>query len=283
MAKVVFVLHGGRDGAVELARETSRWLRDCGHTVVLTPADAELLGSPELAMSEEELAREAEVAVSFGGDGCMLRAVDLVASRGVPVIGVNMGRLGYLTEVEPSGVRDALNRFFAGEHLLEERMMLQVAITQGEKTAVTHALNEAVLERTPQGHTVSLSVRIDGCAFTTYVADALIVATPTGSTAYSFSARGPIIAPTHACILLTPVSPHMLFDRSMILEPTSELEIGVAGDRPAALAVDGRVRYELGEGDTVVCTRSPFTARLVTFAPRRFHEILKRKFGLADR
>ena len=145
------------------------------------------------------------------------------------------------------------------------------------------ALNEAVLEKTPMGHTVRLSVGINGEFFTTYAADGLIVATPTGSTAYSFSARGPIVAPEHRAFVLTPVSPHMLFDRSMVFGPEASLRLEVDGHRPATLSVDGRNLGALNEGDSITCTASERSARLVTFGPRDFHKILKAKFGLNDR
>ena len=126
-------------------------------------------------------------------------------------------------------------------------------------------------------------MHIDGEFFTTYAVDGLIVATPTGSTAYAFSAGGPIVDPTHRAILLTPVSPHMLFDRSLVLTPDAELRVTVDGHRPAALSVDGRRIAMLGDGDSIVCTESARSARLVTFGPRRFHRVLKEKFGLNDR
>jgi NAD+ kinase len=126
-------------------------------------------------------------------------------------------------------------------------------------------------------------VEVDGEFFTTYAADGLIVATPTGSTAYAFSVRGPIVAPTHRALMLTPVSPHMLFDRTLVLDPGAELRLTVQGHRAATLSVDGRNLGELGEGDAVVCTAAARSARLVTFGPRDFLRILKAKFGLNDR
>jgi NAD+ kinase len=133
------------------------------------------------------------------------------------------------------------------------------------------------------GHTVRLAVEVDDQFFTTYAADGLIVATPTGSTAYSFSARGPIVAPTHRALLLTPVSPHMLFDRSLVLDPNARLQLLVQGHRTATLSVDGRNLGDLGEGDRITCTAASRSARLVTFGPRAFLAILKAKFGLEDR
>ena len=153
----------------------------------------------------------------------------------------------------------------------------------GSEPTEVVALNEAVIEKTPSGHTVRLAVIVDGEFFTTYAADGLIVATPTGSTAYSFSARGPIVAPTHRCLVLTPVSPHMLFDRTLVLDPHTSLKLEVTGHRPATVSVDGRNLVELQPGDAIECTASPRTARLVTLGHHDFHGILKTKFGLADR
>jgi NAD+ kinase len=140
-----------------------------------------------------------------------------------------------------------------------------------------------VLEKPHPGRLVRLDVAINGAVFTSYAADGVIVATPTGSTAYSFSARGPIVSPRVRCLLLTPVSPHMLFDRSLVLDADEELALTVTDDRTVLLTIDGRSRGVLTTGDTVRCTGGPRPARLVTFGPRDFHQILKAKFGLADR
>jgi NAD+ kinase len=164
--------------------------------------------------------------------------------------------------------------------LLDCRIESEHLALEGERRL---ALNEAVIERTPVANTVRLRVDLDGDFFTTYAADGLIVATPTGSTAYAFSVRGPIIEATHRALQLTPVSPHMLFDRTLVLEPTTVVRIAVQGDRPAALSVDGRTIGTLHDGDAVVCTASAHNARLVTFGPRDFHAVLKAKFGLNDR
>jgi NAD+ kinase len=286
MATVGFVLHHERGQAADLATDAAAWLIERGHEVRLPDPDASIAGLGELCWPEESFSRGLDVAVCLGGDGTMLRTVDLVASDGVPVIGVHVGQLGYLTEVEPVGLRMALKRFLAGSYEIQERMMLSITVDDpsGDVPAGEHrALNEGVLEKTPMGHTVRLAVSIDGEFFTTYAADGLIVATPTGSTAYAFSARGPIVEPTHRAMLLTPVSPHMLFDRTMVLDPTASLRIEVCGHRPATLSVDGRNLGTLTEGDAIVCTAAGQSARLVTFGPRDFHRILKTKFGLNDR
>jgi NAD+ kinase len=287
MASFGMIVHHERIQAAELARDAAAWLTDRGHEVRLPLDDAGVAGLPELGIPEATFARGLDVAVSLGGDGTMLRTVDMVAAEAVPVIGVNVGHLGYLTEVEPEGLRMALKRFLAGAYDIEERMLLELTVKARspvfEPDGGYLALNEAVLEKTPMGHTVRLGVSIDGEFFTSYAADGLITATPTGSTAYAFSARGPIVAPTHRCLLLTPVSPHMLFDRTLVLDPSAMLRIEVLGDRPATLSVDGRNLGTLEEGDAVACTAAPGAARLVTFGHRDFLGILKSKFGLTDR
>jgi len=288
MSGVVITAHHERFEATALADVAARWLADRGHHAWMLPADAKAVGLPDLADDTAPIA-DADLLVSLGGDGTMLRSVDLAAAAGVPVLGVNVGLLGYLTEVEPAQMTSALERFFAGDHTIEERMMLSLTVTRrtdesGEPMVerVT-ALNEAVLEREDPGHTVRLAVSIDGEPFITYAADGLIVATPTGSTAYSLSARGPIISPRHRALLLTPVSPHMLFDRSLVLSPEEVIAIEVLGHRRAALSIDGRSALALAEGDTLSCVAAEHPARLVRLGERHFHQILKAKFGLTDR
>lgn len=282
MVTAGFVLHTERDRAGEITLDLARWLLERGHDVRLPEADAERLGLGDHAVPEAHLADGLDVAISLGGDGTMLRTVELVAESGVPVIGINVGQLGYLTEVDPDHARMAIKRFLSGAYEIEERMLLAVRVGGGEPTEHL-ALNEAVIEKTPSGHTVRLAVSVDGEFFTTYAADGLIVATPTGSTAYSFSARGPIVAPMHRCLVLTPVSPHMLFDRTLVLDPHSTLHLEVVGHRPATVSADGRNLGTLAPGDALTCTASPRTARLVTFGEHDFLAILKSKFGLADR
>lgn len=285
------VPHRDRSAALALAGHVAEHLSAAGATVVVPSDDTG--GRPELvarAVDPESFAPALDLAISLGGDGTMLRTVDLVAAAGVPVLGVNVGQLGYLAEVEPEDVDGALDRVMQGDFRVEERMTLSVQVTAGGEggegkgsSGSWIAMNEAVIEKTRRGHVVRLDVDINGRFFTSYAADGVIVATPTGSTAYSFSARGPIVSPRHRCLLLTPVSPHMLFDRSLVLDPDEELCFRVTGSRGAVLTVDGREVGELATRDSVVCTASPTPARIVTFGTRDFHQILKTKFGLADR
>lgn len=287
MATIGFVLHHQRPEAVELVRDATSWLVERGHEVRLLRADATHAGLLDHACDADELLHDLGLVVSLGGDGTMLRSVDLVADRGVPVLGINLGRLGYLTEVEPAGLRMALKRYLAGSYNIEQRMRLDVAIDAplgaGRASGTFSALNEAVVGKTPAGQVVRLRVSIDGESLLTYYADGIIVATPTGSTAYAWSAGGPIMAPTHQALLLTPVAPHTIFDRSLVLDPRSVIRLEVVGDRSACVSVDGTNLGQLEEGDAVICTAANRPARLVTFGPRNFIDILKRKFGLDER
>ena len=265
MATVAFVPHPDRPGGLALADEAAKWLADNGHDAnVLSSGDA----LPDVAL-----------VVSLGGDGTMLHSIALVGGRTIPVLGVNFGHLGYLTEVDPADLVIALGRFFAGEHRLETRMTLDVKVDG----ACHRALNEAVLEKQTSGHTVRLALSIDGDPLVTYAADGLIIATPTGSTAYNLSVRGPICSPTHRAILVTPVSAHMLFDRSLVLDPDQSVTVHVLGDKHARLVVDGQPIGEVDGSKPVELAASETGAFLVRFGPPDFHRVLRAKFGLSDR
>jgi NAD+ kinase len=285
-ATVALVVHGLRPEAITLARDLAAWLIGQGHQVRVPTPDAEQTGLEEWACDADKLTVGLDLAVSVGGDGTMLRTVRMVSADDVPVLGVNLGRLGYLAQAEPSDLRAVLERFFAGDYGIEERLMIEVEVEAPSGALPVGArigLNEAMVEKPSSGRTVSLSVSINGRFFLTYAADGLIVATPTGSTAYSFSARGPIISPTLRALSLTPVSAHMLFDRPMVLGPTETVRIEVIDDRPATLTVDGEELGVLERGDAILCRAAPQTARLVTLGNRDFYRLLKTKFGLTDR
>ena len=287
MATIGIVLHPERALARALAEKTEAWADLHGHRVRVAPNDVGALEDAEGSSGDHEFGSDLDLAVSFGGDGTMLRTVDQVARHDVPILGVNVGQLGYLSAIEPDELEHALERCIGGDYQVEERMLVaaqvEFAPERGAPPIPTEALNEIVLEKTPMGHTVRVAVYLDGEFFTTYAADGLIVATPTGSTAYSLSARGPIVAPDHRALILTPVSPHMLFDRALVLAPESRIRLELEGPRPGMLLADGRQVGHLSEGDAVVCTASPHRARLIRFDGSDFHRVLKSKFGLNDR
>jgi NAD+ kinase len=279
MARIGFVTHAERPNASELAKETASWLEGQGHSAVVFP---------ELSPLQPSRATEGlDLLVSLGGDGTMLRSAHMVVAAGVPVLGVNFGRLGYLTAVEPSGLKRAVQRFLAGDYALERRMTVDaVVLPEGlGRSARFRAtgLNDVVLARPSGMHTVHVSVAISGKKFLSYAADSMIVATPTGSTGYNLSARGPILAPSLRCLVLTPVSPHMLFDRSLVVDPSDEVGLRVEGRCEAELIVDGERLGILEIGEELVCRAGEHDAIFVSFGERDFETVLKRKFHLTDR
>ena len=211
----------------------------------------------------------------------------MACAQGVPVLGVNLGRLGYLTEIEPHALEAALQRFLVGDYGVEERMTLEVALEPAAGGAArqhgTVVLNEAVVEKTVPGHTIRVAASIAGRPFVTFAADGLLVCTPTGSTAYNLSAHGPVLSPGLRAMVLTPVSPHMLFDRPLVLDAEQWVRLELLDPRPAVLVLDGQSVDVLEPGDAVVCRTGPAAARLVTFGPRDFFSILRARFHLADR
>lgn len=265
MAVVAFVPHPDRQVAHDLAAEASAWLASHGHSsVVVDGKDA--LGDVDLV-------------VSLGGDGTMLHSIALIGARPIPVLGVNIGHLGYLTDVVPEGLIPALERFFEGSHRLEKRMTLDVTFDG----VTRRALNEAVIEKPSSGHTVRLALSIDDDPLVTYAADGLIIATPTGSTAYNLSVRGPICSPTHRAIVVTPVSAHMLFDRSLVLDADQCVRVHVLDDKQARLVVDGQPVCDVDGSSPIEIRAAAIDAALVRFGGPDFHRVLRAKFGLADR
>ncbi len=278
MARIGIVLHGADREALEEGERLAANLTGSGHEVVALVEDASRV--PQMTCVEpEHFGDGLELAISLGGDGTMLRTVAVLNGADVKILGVNFGDLGYLTVVEPQGVDEAIERSLSGDFEIENRMLVRGSIDG----ANIDALNDIVVERAPGETTVRIGVTIDGEPFTSYPADGLIVATPTGSTAYSLSARGPIVFPTHSALLVTPVSPHMLFDRSLVLRPDSVIELTLEGHRNAVVSVDGNTMHTMSPGDTLTCTQSPHVAQLITFDKRNNLGVLKSKLGIADR
>lgn len=282
MSPVALCVHHEHPDVGALAAAARAWLDANGRECFVIADDDE----PVAAATD--IAADAALVVALGGDGTMLRAVRYLDGADVPLLGVNLGQLGYLTEVDPGDMIAALEAFFAGADAggwhIEARMMLSATARRGEEQLGSwRALNEAVIEKNQAGHTIRLLATIDGAPFTSYAADGMIVATPTGSTAYSLSARGPIVSPRHRALLLTPVAPHMLFDRTLVLDPSEVVELEVLGHRRAELAVDGLPVQLLEPGDVVRVAPAPERAHFVRFRSDHYHQILKSKFGLADR
>ncbi len=220
----------------------------------------------EVASFEDEAAvariGQQDMIAVLGGDGTMLRGGCMAAPFGVPVLGVNLGRLGFLPEVQPGEWQGVLARLLAGDYWIEERMMLRAELHRGDQTLGTFdVLNEAVVSRGALARPVRLRTHIDGDELTTYVADGLIVATATGSTAYALAVGGPILPPELKNILIVPIAPHLCIERAIVLSDGATLEIFVRTEHQAILSADGRVEVPLQDGDHVVVRVSPYVTR----------------------
>ncbi|HXZ61761.1 MAG TPA: NAD(+)/NADH kinase [Acidimicrobiales bacterium] len=287
MATVTFLVHPTRADALALATDTATWLTEQGHVARIlrfSGPDRVTEAGSESDLATVDLAGST-VAVSLGGDGTFLRVVRLAAACDVPVLGVNFGRVGYLPDLLPDQVRDALHKVFDGSAAIEERCALAVRIADrspGGDAAPKLALNEVVIEKTDFGHTVRLVTWVDGEEALTYSADGLIIATPTGSTAYNLSAGGPILSPTLRALVVTPVAPHFSLDRSLVLTDEQEVRVEVAPDRPGALVIDGQDLGRLQPGATVTCSVAERPVRVVRHEPQAFGGILRFRL-LADR
>ena len=214
----------------------------------------------------DEIYSSAELVIVIGGDGSMLDAARRAAKNAIPVLGINMGRIGYMTEIEMDELY-LLDRVFSGEYTVDERAMLTVRIVsdKGQVRFSSDALNEAVIANGSTARIIDIELSDGNELVTNYRADGLVVSTPTGSTAYSLSAGGPIVDPRLSCICVTPVCPHSLLARPMIFPDTAELRVKniCVREKMLHLTVDGKVTFEMYYGDTAVITRSDTTARLL--------------------
>ncbi len=228
------------------------------------------IGSLEDESVDRELA-SVDMIIALGGDGTMLRAGCLAAPRDIPVLGVNLGRLGFLAEVQPGEWQDALARVMACDYWLEQRMMLRAALERdGASPRVFDVLNEVFVGRGSTGRTVRVEAFIDGGLFLGYVADGVIVATATGSTAYALAAGGPILPPELKNILLVAVAPHMIMDRPVVLDEGTTIELRVASEHHTVLSADGRDPVALARDDRVRVQSSPYVCRFVRVQPRSY-------------
>lgn len=271
MASFALVAHPKHPEAFKLALEAEGRLLGHGHA-------ADVITGPG-----PWTAGEYDLAVSFGGDGTMLRTVHLAMPAGVPVMGVNLGKLGYLTDVATEDVSRAIELFLAGRVAVEERMTLRTWIRhQGAEPILVEraALNDVVLARSNCGHTIRVRAWIEDQPFIVYPADGLIISTPTGSTGYNLSAGGPVVSPGMEMLLMTPVSPHTLFDRTLVLPVSTTVRLELIDQRDASVAIDGVDVAQLHSGDSLICSGGPLRARLARLEGPTFHRLLRSKFGL---
>ncbi len=276
MARYGIVIHRHRLDVRAVASQVVTTLVDAGAEVVMPETDAAVLQRADLGVAN--FAEGLDACISIGGDGTILSAVSLVAEKGVAILGINVGRMGYLAEIEPERVAEVLQRLLVSELEIESRMMVEVELPSGETYL---GLNEAVVFRSDSGHSMLVGAAIDGNDFLTYSADGVILATPTGSTAYSMAAGGPVVESGFHALVLTPVTAHTVFNRAMVLPPSSEVAFTVEGYRSAEVSIDGRFIAKLEPGDRIKCTAAATEAKFLIDRPRDFHAVLKDKFGIA--
>jgi NAD+ kinase len=285
--KIGLVVHAGRDRSVAAAAEAARLLGDLGADVVVArapeddgvdPADLADVAPP---VDADGFGPGLDLAISFGGDGTFLRAAHLCRDDDVPVLGVNIGRLGFLAEVELDDLGPALRAIAEGEFHVEDRATMEVTIRDDDTVQRSWALNEVSIEKTARQRLLQMDVHIDGTLFAKVPADALVLATSTGSTAYALSAGGPILSPRLDATLVVPVAPHTLFDRTVVAGPGEAVWVEILPDQhPAVVSCDGRQPLSLAAGGSITAVGGGRPVRLARVGHLDFYTLVRRKFGL---
>ena len=283
MKAVGILARPGLSEAGPALRDLVAWLTRRGIRPLLEKRTALLLDGKTRGrdvMSGDALARKAEALIVLGGDGTLLRAAQLLGERHVPVLGVNFGSLGFLTDVALSELYPALEGLLAGSVSFEERRLLHASVKRpGKPDVQQHALNDVVITKAALSNIIELHVSIDGLFVSTFRADGLIVSSPTGSTAYNLAAGGPILHPGVPAVLLTPICPHMLTNRPLVVDDQARIEVRLAPiqEQLVHITFDGQHGFPLSAKDVVVVTRSPRLLHLVRAPARDYYEVLRTK------
>ncbi|GGI95826.1 NAD kinase [Alicyclobacillus cellulosilyticus] len=275
MRQVGLFVNLDKPQAAEVQRRLTRLLRDAGFDVVC--AGVQRGSDVEAADDLDRL--PLELLFVLGGDGTLLTAARRFAHHGVPLLGINIGHLGFLSEAEPAELEETVRRVVHKEYDLERRLMLEAAVYRhGQEVARLVALNDAGIAKGSFARMITVHAYVDGVFVDTYRGDGIIVSTPTGSTAYSLSCGGPIIVPHLHVLLITPICPHTLFSRPCVIADTQEVRLVVESTHDdVGLTVDGQVGVRMAVGDEVMVRRSPFDTTLVKWRDREFFSVLRAK------
>jgi len=254
------------------------WLKQRNLRAVFDEETAHCLGRSD-GVPRTEIPAQVDLLIVLGGDGTLLAAARLVDTRPVPILAVNLGALGFLTEITLEEMYAVLEDVLAGRHRTSRRGMLEAEVVRGGKTTAGYrALNDAVLHKAALARMLDYAVEIDGAFVSLFRADGLIISTPTGSTAYSLAAGGPIVFPSLDSFVITPICPHMLTNRPLVVPDSSRIEVHLKSvSESAYLTVDGQVGTELSQGDTVVVRKSDRSIELITSRKRTYFEVLRNK------
>lgn len=280
MGSVALIVNLAKDGAAAVAQQTGDILASAGWDVCCTPQEAAALSREAWGAPESDWP-PLQAAVVFGGDGTLLSAAKRLSASGVPILGVNLGHLGFLTELEPADIAD-VPRLLAGEAELDERMMLTASVRRaGEEQLRFTALNDVVISKGAPARVTALEALAGGAVLGRYRADGLIAATPTGSTAYSLSAGGPVVHPNQDVIILTPICPHTLAARAMVLPAATPVLLRVRPENRGdlVLTADGQQWCELQPGDEVLVRRADTVTRLLRRPGFQFYRVLRSKLA----
>lgn len=257
-----------RPDAIEAAERVGGLLRAKGLQAFAEPDAASEVNCPPVSLEEFD---QADLVVSFGGDGTLIRAAQLCSTKGTPILGVYYGRFGFVTQCHPNEIGAALSQFIDGKARIESRMMVKTQLFRKSKeVAALHALNEAVVQRAATTRMLDFEIIVDGKFLTQYPADGIIVATPTGSTAYNLSAGGPIVDPRMEAMTLSAITPHTLSTRSLVFGPQSIIEVTIETRGDAVLSCDGSNRLQMLSGDRVRITRSERVTNLLSVDDQDF-------------
>lgn len=259
------------------------WFRSRNIDVLLDTTSATLLGEED-GVQKTQIAGNADVLLVLGGDGTILNAARLAGERSIPILGVNMGGLGFLTEVRLENLYPSLERVFANDFVLDERLMLKTHVRRhGETVAQGVVLNDVVISKGTLARMIELKIAIQGQFVTNLRGDGLIISTPTGSTAYSLSAGGPIINPAVQSLILTPICPHTLTHRPLIVPGNVEIEVSLTSKDDGAMAtLDGQVGIPMTQGDTARIQVSDHRTRLIRFPESHYYDVLREKLKWGD-
>ena len=279
----LLVTHTGRKDSTEHARTVAKDLIEAGFTVRVVAEEAPEVDLHGVVPVEgPDAALGVELVIALGGDGTLLRAAELARPAGAPLLGINLGKVGFLAEAEVADLDAAVRRAVARQYTVEERLTVDVSVTHdGGVVASSWALNEASVEKAARERMLEVRVDVDGQRLSRYGCDGVVCATPTGSTAYAFSAGGPVVWPGVEALLLVPISAHALFSRALVASPSSIIEITVDPHGPAAvLFCDGRRVFDVPPGSVITVRRGATPVYLAQLEPRSFTDRLVAKFGL---
>jgi len=286
------MVHTGRKTNVEMAVGVLRRLAEGGIRVRLfedewteLPVDLPIELEPRCISPARDAAVGTEIVLVLGGDGTLLRAAELARPAGVPLLGVNLGHVGFLAEADPESLDESVRAVINGDYLVEERMTVEVCVRQdGGPVRRGWALNEACVEKTNRGRILDVVLEVDGRPVSGFGCDGVLCATPTGSTAYAFSAGGPVVWPEVEALMLVPLTAHALFARPLVISPRSEVAVEIdPRGQPAVLVCDGRRTIAVPPGARVEVERGEHPVRLVRLRDRPFADRLVRKFNLPVR